>query len=145
MIWNLLFWLGLAISLGIGAIYFRDLGDVSQMVLKVKRRDMIRFIRNEYKFIGAGLAAAFVMAAAHLGFEAGPIWLFWTALALADIPYELQGISKSVSTRRGIPESTLFKPVSAPVGHDNRPGVYDWHRPAAPGREARHGQHEPLR
>lgn len=72
MVWILLFWLGLLVSVGIGLVYFRDLGDVSQMILKVKRKNMIRFIRNEYRLIGAGLAAAVVMAVSHLGFEAGP-------------------------------------------------------------------------
>jgi hypothetical protein len=47
---------------------------------------MIRFIRNEYKLIGAGLAAAVMMALAHL-FGAGPDWLFWTALILVLILY----------------------------------------------------------
>jgi hypothetical protein len=89
MIWNLLFWLGLAISLGIGAVYFRDLGDVSQMLLKVKRRNMVRFIRNEYRLVGIGLAAAAMMTVSHLGFEAGPPWLFWTALPLAAFLYGL--------------------------------------------------------
>ena len=82
MIWSLLFWLGLTVSLGIGLIYFRDLGDVSQMLLKVKRKNMIRFIRNEYRFLVTGLVAALVMATTHLGFEVGPGWLFWTALIL---------------------------------------------------------------
>ncbi len=44
MIWQLLFWSGLILSLGIGLVYFRDLGDVSQMLLKVKRQnDINRF------------------------------------------------------------------------------------------------------
>jgi hypothetical protein len=51
MIWSPLFWLDLVVSMGIGLAYFRDLGDVSQMVLKVKRRNMIRFIRNEYRLL----------------------------------------------------------------------------------------------
>ena len=87
MISNLLFWLGLTFSIGVGFVYFRDLGDVSQMLLKVKRRNMIRFIRNEYKLIAAGLAALGVMVVTHLGFGAGPVWLFWTALILALILY----------------------------------------------------------
>ena len=72
MVWTSLFWIGLLVSVGIGLVYFRDLGDVSQMILKVKRKNMIRFIRNEYRLIGAGLAAAVVMAVSHFGFEAGP-------------------------------------------------------------------------
>lgn len=87
MLSNVLFWLGLALSLGIGFVYFRDLGDVSQMLLKVKRKNMVRFIRNEYRLIGAGLVAAAVMAVAHLGFEAGPDWLFLAALVLIAILY----------------------------------------------------------
>lgn len=31
MIWELLFWSGIVLSLAIGAVYFRDLGDVTQM------------------------------------------------------------------------------------------------------------------
>ena len=58
MFWTLIFWLGLVVSVVIGAAYFRDLGDVSQMVLKVKRANMIRFIRNEYRVVGAGLGAS---------------------------------------------------------------------------------------
>ena len=37
MLWNVLFWSGLIVSLIIGLFYFRDLGDVSQMLIKVKR------------------------------------------------------------------------------------------------------------
>lgn len=76
MVWISLFWLGLLVSVGIGLVYFRDLGDVGQMILKVKRKNMIRFIRNEYRLIGAGLIAAIVMAVSYLGFEAGPAWAF---------------------------------------------------------------------
>ena len=47
MLGSIIFWLGLTVSLVIGFVYFRDLGDVSQMLIRVKRKDMIRFIRNE--------------------------------------------------------------------------------------------------
>ena len=67
MIWSSLFWLGLTFSIGVGFVYFRDLGDVSQMFLKVKRRNMIRVIRNEYRLITAGRAAMGVMVVTHLG------------------------------------------------------------------------------
>ena len=40
---NLLFYAGLVVALGIGGLYFRDLGDVTQMFLKVKRENMARF------------------------------------------------------------------------------------------------------
>jgi hypothetical protein len=87
MMQELIFWLGLALSVGIGLMYFRDLGDVSQMLIKVKRKNTIRFIRHEYRLIGAGLASAAVMVIAHLLFSAGPGWMFWTALALLAFLY----------------------------------------------------------
>jgi hypothetical protein len=87
MIWTLIFWLGMVASLVIGAVYFRDLGDVSQMVLKVKRKNMIRFIRHEYRLIGVGLVAALMMAIAHLGFGVGPPWMFWASLVLVVFLY----------------------------------------------------------
>ena len=49
MLANILFYLGLIVSATIGFMYFRDLGDVSQMVLKVERKNMVRFIKNEKK------------------------------------------------------------------------------------------------
>ena len=62
MVMNILFWCGSAISLAIGLLYFRDLGDVSQMILRVKRDNMIRFIRHEYRLIGLGTGAILLMA-----------------------------------------------------------------------------------
>ncbi len=87
MLGTLLFWTGLAVSLGIGFVYFRDLGDVSQMVLKVKRENMIRFIRHEGRFVAVGLAGATVMAVAHIGAGAGPSFAFWIAAALTAFLY----------------------------------------------------------
>ena len=80
MLWDILFWLGLVVSASIGFLYFRDLGDISQMVLKVKRENMIRFIRNEYKLLAVGLAAAAVMALVHFALGGGPAFVFWPAL-----------------------------------------------------------------
>lgn len=79
MLGNLLFYVGFAVSVTLGFVYFRDLGDVVQMLLKVKRENMIRFIRNEYLFVAIGLAAAGVMILGHL-LGGGPGWLFWIAL-----------------------------------------------------------------
>ncbi|MEH6836798.1 hypothetical protein [Falsihalocynthiibacter arcticus] len=73
---NILFYAGLLASLSIGFIYFRDLGDVSQMILKVKRKNMIRFIQHEYKFIAVGLGSAVVMLIGFI-FGGGMGWLFW--------------------------------------------------------------------
>ena len=87
MIGIIMFWLGLVVSLTIGFEYFRDLGDVVQMVMKVKRENTIRFIRNEKKLLGVGLIAAAIMVTAHLYMGAGPRWAFWTAIALLLIFY----------------------------------------------------------
>jgi len=87
MFGNTLFWLGLAISLGIGFLYFRDLGDVSQMLIRVKRKNMMRFIRNEYRILAVGLAALALMTIAHFGLAAGPRGFWWAALLLSAVLY----------------------------------------------------------
>lgn len=85
MLWDIVFWLSLVAGLVIGGIFFRDLGDVSQMVVQVNRDKMIRAIRNEKRntIIGLGLLA--VMAIAHLGFGSGPAWAFWLTVALVSV------------------------------------------------------------
>ncbi len=79
MLVELLFWLGIVVSAAIGFLYFRDLGDVTQMILKVKRQNMVRFIRHEYRLLGAAAVGLLVTVVAHLGFGAGPGWVFWPA------------------------------------------------------------------
>jgi hypothetical protein len=108
MIWNVLYWLGVILSVAIGIVYFRDLGDVSQMLLKVKRNNMIRFIRNEYQLIGTGLAAAVMMTVAHFGFGAGPEWLFWTVLALILILYGFPWIWVHLGLRNQINSASFY-------------------------------------
>ena len=87
MLGNILFIIGLVVSLCVGFIYFRDLGDVSQMVMRVKRRNMIRFIRHEYRLLAIGLGAAAIMTLVFLIFDGGTAWLFWPALVLVGIFY----------------------------------------------------------
>jgi len=87
MIAAIVFWVGLIVSIGIGFVYFRDLGDVSQMVLKVKRENMLRFVRHENLLIGVGLVCAAAMALAHFGFGGGPVWVFWPAVAVVALFY----------------------------------------------------------
>ncbi|WP_420332944.1 DUF3179 domain-containing (seleno)protein [Roseibium sp.] len=87
LIGNLFFYAGLAVSLAIGLLYFRDLGDVTQMVLKVKRENMARFIRNENRFLAIGLAAAVVMTLAHFAFGGGPFWLWLPSILLILVLY----------------------------------------------------------
>ncbi len=83
MLASLLFYLGLIVSLGIGFVYFRDLGDISQMVLKVKRENMVRFIRNENRLVGAAVGGVILMSLMHFAFGAGPGWIYWIAFVLS--------------------------------------------------------------
>ncbi len=108
MIGTILFWLGLVASIGIGFVYFRDLGDVSQMILKVKRSDMVRFIHYEYRLIGAGLAAGAVMAMKHLGLGAGPAWVLWLGLALVVILYGFPWVWVHLGLRNQMDSAKLF-------------------------------------
>ncbi len=87
MVGDILFVIGLLVSLPIGALYFRDLGDVTQMFLRVKRKNMHRFIRHEYRLIGIGLAGALLMTLAHLLLGGGATWLWIVALALTALLY----------------------------------------------------------
>ncbi|NOQ81671.1 MAG: DUF3179 domain-containing protein, partial [Methylophaga sp.] len=87
MLGNIVFWLGFTTSLVIGFLYFRDLGDVSQVLIRVKRKNMLRFIRNEYRLIAIGLAALALMTIAHFGFAAGSRGYAWTAILLSAFLY----------------------------------------------------------
>jgi len=78
---DLLFYLGLAVSLVIGFVYFRDLGDISQMLIKTKRENTVRFMKHEYTLVGAGLIATLTMIVGY-AMGGGIGWLFWTALIL---------------------------------------------------------------
>lgn len=82
MIGYLLFYAGLLVSLIIGLLNFRDLGDIPQLVTKTKRVNVDRFIRIEYQLLGTGAVAWSMSAIAHLGIGLGPGWLFWTATVL---------------------------------------------------------------
>ncbi|NDR55676.1 MULTISPECIES: DUF3179 domain-containing (seleno)protein [Aliiruegeria] len=82
MLANILFYAGFAVSLGIALLYFRDLGDIPQMIMKTKRANIDRFIRNEYTFLSVGFGGWLVMAVTHFGFGAGPGWLFWISTVL---------------------------------------------------------------
>jgi hypothetical protein len=87
MLGNILFWSGLAVSLVIGLLYFRDLGDVSQMLIKVKRENMLRFIRNENRLLAIGISGLVIMAIAHFGFGAGTSGFCWAVILLSIVLY----------------------------------------------------------
>ncbi|CUH45521.1 DUF3179 domain-containing (seleno)protein [Ruegeria atlantica] len=120
---NIIFALGLVVSLGIGFVYFRDLGDISQMVLKVKRKNMIRFIRHEYRLIAVGLSGFAVATLAHFILGGGPFWLWLIAallvLVLYGFPYVWVhlGLRNQLNTAAFFPiaEAQKFIGPTAPV------------------------------
>ncbi len=82
MLSTVLFWSALVACLGLGFVFFRDLGDVSQMLLKVKRSHMLRAVRHEKAIVATGSALALVVVLAHLGLGAGSAWVFWPSMAV---------------------------------------------------------------
>jgi len=82
MLPEVLFYLATFVSLLIAIVYFRDLGDIPQLLMSTKRANVDRFIRNEYRFLVIGLGALFVSAITHFFFGAGSGWIFWIATVL---------------------------------------------------------------
>jgi hypothetical protein len=87
MLGNTLFLIGLVVAAGVGFVYFRDLSDVSQMIIRVKRENMIRFIRNEYRLLAVGLGATALMAFSYFILSSGSGWLLWPALLVLAVLY----------------------------------------------------------
>jgi hypothetical protein len=79
---HVIFAISFIVASYIGFTYFRDLGDVTQMILKVKREDTVRFIRHEYQILAIGLGAIVLMSVSYLFLEGGVGWLFWAALVV---------------------------------------------------------------
>ncbi|MEP1932888.1 MAG: DUF3179 domain-containing (seleno)protein [Roseibium sp.] len=113
MIGNLLFYSGLIGTLAIGFLYFRDLGDVSQMVLKVKRTDMLRFIRNEKRLVAIGLGAALIMTLAHFALGGGPFWLWLIAILLCALFYGFPMVWVHVGLRNQKNSATYYSIAEA--------------------------------
>lgn len=87
MIWEVTFWFGLALSLVAGFFYFRELGDISQMFFRIKRRNLVWVIRHEYKIIGAGLFGVLATTLAFWAAKAGTGWVWWPALIIWGVFY----------------------------------------------------------
>ena len=87
LVWQLVFYAALLISAAIGWLYFRDLGDVTQMVLKVKRENTLRFIRNEYRLLGIGLSSLGAAVILQLTLGLMPTTVFWPITLVASILY----------------------------------------------------------
>lgn len=87
MVWEVVFWLGLAVSLIAGFFYFRELGDISQMFFRIKRRNLVRVIRHEYKIMGTGLLGAALATLAYWGADAASGWAWGLGLVLWSLLY----------------------------------------------------------
>jgi len=122
LIANLLFYGGLVVALGIGLLYFRDLGDVTQMFLKVKRENMARFIRNEYRLVAAGVASVAVMTAAHFLLGGGPFWLWLAAFLLSAVLLAFPYVWVHVGLRNQKASARYF-PIQE---------AYEWVSPSSP-------------
>ncbi|MEH6581182.1 MAG: DUF3179 domain-containing (seleno)protein [Halioglobus sp.] len=70
--WQIAYWILMVTGTLIALRYFRDLGDITQVFLGVKRKSMIFAIRHEYKLIFSGLAC--VAAGALIDFQHGVGW-----------------------------------------------------------------------
>lgn len=113
MLGTIIFALALVVALGIGFIYFRDLGDVSQMVLQVKRENTARIIRNEFQLVATGLGATIVMTVMHLVFGAGAAWLFWPAIVLLAFFYGFTYVWVHLGLRNQIDSARFYSIAEA--------------------------------
>lgn len=75
MIFELLYWLSLAVGTYTAFVYFRDLGDISQVVLDVSRENMMKAIRGENKLVLTGLLGTGLAVYLHLAHAAGVSWI----------------------------------------------------------------------
>jgi hypothetical protein len=78
---ELIQWVVLAVATYAAFVYFRDLGDITQVILDVSRENMLKAIRNENKLVVTGLLGTALAVALHYGYGAGIGWLTLTLSA----------------------------------------------------------------
>ena len=69
---ELVYWAALAVGTYAAFIYFRDLGDITQVLLNVSRENMLNAIRNENRLVATGL----------VGTALGVLLLLWIPLLI---------------------------------------------------------------
>jgi len=117
--WDIIFWVILIAAMVIGGAFFRNLGDVSQMFIKVKRDDMLRAIRNEPKTLKQGLGLGLGLMVVHLLFGGGSTWAFWIGLGrvalLFGFPYVWLHIGPCNQQDKANASATLHPRRMAPL------------------------------
>lgn len=81
---ELIYWVALAAATYAAFVYFRDLGDVTQALLDVSRKNMLSAIRNENKLVAVGLIGTAISVLLHSIYGAGIGWVTLT-LAIANV------------------------------------------------------------
>ena len=112
-LWTIVYWISLAASGYIGFIYLRDLGDVTQLVMKVKRKNMLWFIRHEYKVIFTGIAAGVLAVALHFTTGAGEPISFWIIVALLVFMYGFTWVWVHIGLRHQQDKATYYSIAEA--------------------------------
>ena len=84
MMIELIYWVALAVATYAAFIYFRDLGDVTQAIMDVSRKNMLNAIRNENKLVACGLIGTSAAVVLHYFYGAGIAWVT-VALAIANV------------------------------------------------------------
>jgi hypothetical protein len=89
--WQIIHWSALFVGTAAAYRYFRDLGDITQAVMTVTRKNMVFAIRHEYGLIIAALAGTAIAGFAHYFGVAGIGWVFKTVafanIFMAAFPY----------------------------------------------------------
>ena len=82
MITEMLFWLALSAAVYPAWRIFRDMGDITQMFMKVDRATIFDTIRWEWRLVGAGVGALALASLLHFGTGAGPAVIYWPAFCI---------------------------------------------------------------
>jgi hypothetical protein len=76
MLWELVHWAALIAATGIAFVYFRDMGDVTQAFMNVKRSNMLFAIRHENAMLAGSLIGLGIAMAPYFVIGAGVTWIF---------------------------------------------------------------------
>jgi len=78
---EVIYWIALATATYAAFVYFRDLGDITQVILDVSRDNMLKAIRNENKLVATGLIGTALAVSLHYAYGTGIGWVTVTLCA----------------------------------------------------------------